>query len=114
MEIYTTKFRGNEVNVIFTGSHYYFISSYYGVLAVAERDYNATEFGWDKEKKTAFKVTTGNHHVEGGSLGGSVVSSLVKGFIRKADQKHSPVKIEFTDEVADLANGVINMEYIQR
>lgn len=114
MRVFTTKFRGSEVNVIFNGSHYYFLNSYYGILAIAERDYQKTTTH-NGECKTAFAVTIGNHHTVGGSLGGSVVSALAKKFIRKAEQTYCPVDVEFTDGAdADLANGCLTLQYTQR
>lgn len=114
MRVFTTKFRGAEVNVIFNGSHYYFLNSYYGILAIAERDYGKTTTNGGV-CKTAFTVTIGNHHTVGGSLGGSVVAMLAKKFIRKAEQVYTSVDVEFTDgENADLANGCLTIGYIQR
>lgn len=37
MEINVTKIAGCEVSVLFTGSHYYFFSQYFGVIGIAER-----------------------------------------------------------------------------
>ena len=114
MRVFTTKFRGSEVNVIFNGSHYYFLNSYYGILAIAERDYNKTTCS-NGECKTSFAVTTGNHHTVGGSLGGSVVAALVKKFIRKAEQVYCSVEVDFAEDItADLANGCLTTTYIQR
>lgn len=90
MRVFTTKFRGSEVNVIFNGSHYYFLNSYYGILAIAERDYGKTTTNGGV-CKTAFTVTIGNHHTVGGQLGGSVVAVLAKQFIRKAEQVYTSV-----------------------
>lgn len=102
------------MNVIFNGSHYYFLNSYYGILAIAERDYDKTTTH-NGECKTSFAVTIGNHHTVGGSLGGGIVSTLAKKFIRKAEQVYCAVEVEFTDRAeADLANGCLTIEYIQR
>ena len=90
MQVFTTKFRGWQVNVIFNGSHYYFLNSYYGLLAIAERDYNKITTS-NGVCKTSFDVTIGNHHTVGGSLGGKVVSMLVKKFIRKVEQVYTQV-----------------------
>lgn len=114
MRVFTTKFRGSEVNVIFNGSHYYFLNSYYGILAIAERDYAKTTTH-NGECRTSFAVTIGNHHTVGGSLGGSIVSTLAKKFIRNAEQVYCPVEVEFTDGAdADLANGCLTIQYTQR
>ena len=109
MEIYKTKFRGSEVSVIFTGSHYYFHSSYYGVIAVAERDYTK-----DSGSKSHFSLSVGNHHTIGGSLSAGAVECLVKKFITKSEQKYITKEVTYFTEVADLANGSLSCEFISR
>lgn len=108
MEIYKTTFKGAEVSVLFNGSHYFFHSSYYGVLAIAERDYKKDTGG-----TSHFALTTGNRHADGGRLSGSVVASLAKKFIRKAEQRFIKTDVTFDETSADLANGVITLGYTQ-
>lgn len=109
MEIYKTTFRGYEVSVIFNGSHYYFLNSYFGLLAIAERDYKR-----DAGSTTHFTITTGNHYTQGSRLCPSVVATLAKNFVNKTDQKHISKTITFDYADADLANGSLSIEYIQR
>lgn len=109
MEISKTKFRGSEVSVIFNGSHYYFINSYYGILAIAERDYKR-----DEGSKTHFTITTGNHYTTGGSLNPSAVEANVKRFINKSEQKYIAKTITYDSADADLANSSLTIGYIQR
>lgn len=109
MEIYKTTFRGYEVSVIFNGSHYYFLNSYFGLLAIAERDYKR-----EVNSSAHFTITTGNHCTSGSRLCSSVVASLAKRFVNKCDQKYIAKHITFDYADADLANGGLSIEYIQR
>lgn len=107
MEITKTSFRGCEVSVIFTGSHYYFHSSYYGLLAVAVRDYDR-EVSMDYQTGTGaasfFTLITGNHNTIGGCLGGSVVASLCERYIRKLEQRYITKSVSFGHSSQDLTN----------
>ena len=91
-----TKIAGNETNVIFTGTHYYFITQFYGLIAVAER---VEEL---KDGKTAFEVKTGNKHCEGGRLTDKVVFAAVKKFILKSENEYIPVAVDFSEGRAPL------------
>lgn len=83
MEVSTFTTRGYQINVIFTGSHYFFHSPYAGVIAIAERKGYAT----DKERDT-FILKAGNSHLVGGSLGGSVMFGVAERFIRRNENKY--------------------------
>lgn len=109
MEIYKTTFRGFEVSVIFNGSHYYFLNSYFGLLAIAERDYKR-----DAGSSTHFTISTGNHYAQGSRLSASVVALLAKKFVSKVDQKYISKEITYDYLDKDLANGSLSIEYIQR
>lgn len=91
-----TRIAGNETTVIFTGTHYYFVTQFYGIVAVAER---VKEL---KNGKTAFKVKTGNKYCEGGSLTDSVVFTAVKKFILKSENEYIPVAVDFSESRAPL------------
>lgn len=107
MELSTTAIKGRKVNVIFTGSAYYFINSFFGVLAIAERDTNA-----EQDNKTAFTLYVGNHHTTGGSLCDSVIISAVKRFINKAESQFITKKVLYNIEEKDLANAFIEVKHI--
>ena len=83
MEITTIKARAYQINVIFTGRHYFFHSPFAGVVAVAERKGYATD-----EDRDTFVLKAGNRHLVGGSLGGSVMFSVAEKFIRKNENKY--------------------------
>ena len=91
-----TKIAKNETVVIFTGTHYYFVTQFYGIVAVAER---VEEL---KNGKTAFDVKTGNKYCEGGSLTNNVVSTAVKKFIIKSENEYIPVAVDFSESRAPL------------
>lgn len=90
MEISVINARGYQINVIFTGSHYYFHSSYAGVVAIAERKGYASD-----EERDTFILRAGNEHLSGGSLGGSVMFSVAEKFIRKSECKYTERAVAF-------------------
>lgn len=90
MEITTIKARAYQINVIFTGSHYFFHSPFAGVVAVAERKGYATG-----EDRDTFILKAGNRHLVGGSLGGSVMFSVAEKFIRKNENKYVEHVVNF-------------------
>ena len=90
MEITTIKARAYQINVIFTGSHYFFHSPFAGVVAVAERKVYATD-----EDRDTFVLKAGNRHLVGGSLGGSVMFSVAEKFIRKNENKYVEHVVNF-------------------
>lgn len=105
MTISTINSRGYEINVIFTGSHYYFISSYCGIVAVATRKGYET----DEERET-FILRAGNRHLIGGSLGGSVMFSVAERFIRKNENKYIEHNTTFNRVDFDGADCRLNIE----
>lgn len=90
MEITTIKARAYQINVIFTGSHYFFHSPFAGVVAVAERKGYATD-----EDRDTFVLKAGNRHLVGGSLGGSVMFSVAEKFVRKNENKYVEHVVNF-------------------
>lgn len=90
MEITTIKARAYQINVIFTGSHYFFHSPFAGVVAVAERKGYAAD-----EDRDTFVLKAGNRHLVGGSLGGSVMFSVAEKFIRKSENKYVEHVVNF-------------------
>lgn len=104
MEIYKTKIVGNEVNVIFTGKNYFFHSSYYGVVAIAERTQesfdNLTKLG---ERRQKFVVSVGNINTLGGSMGDANVFAAAEKFITKNENKYIQQDCEFERKQQDLS-----------
>lgn len=91
-----TRIAGNETNVIFTGAQYFFITQFYGIVAIAER---VEEL---KNGKTAFEVKIGNKYCEGGSLTDKVVFAAAKKFILKSENEYIPVAVDFSESRAPL------------
>lgn len=106
MTINKTSFRGYEVNVIFTGSHYYFHSTYAGVIAVAERIERETT----PANETKFILRVGNRHLVGGSLGSiSAISANCKRFINKAENQFINVSVDYEIDEIDGADLYLEM-----
>lgn len=101
MEITRTTIKGHEVAVIFTGKSYIFHSSYYGIIATADR-------AEDNEKQ--FTITTGNHHTTGGSRVNSCsIIAAVKRFVTKSENKFVPCKATFATQTKDLATAWLSI-----
>lgn len=107
MEISKTRIAGHEIDVLFTGTYYYFWSSYCGVIATAKRD------GEFKEGKAHFIITTGNQHCLGGSLTDCTVEAAVKRFITKAEQKYVPTDVTYESKQARLDLGTLDIKFIE-
>lgn len=105
MTVSTIKARAYEISVIFTGSHYFFHSSFAGVVAVAERKGYETD-----EERDTFVLMAGNRHLVGGSLGGSVMFSVAEKFIRKNENKYVEHVVNFERVEFDGADYFINVE----
>lgn len=104
MTINNTSFRGYEINVIFTGSHYYFHSSYAGVIAIAERK------PYNFQDAQTFEVKAGNRHLVGGSLGSaSAILANCKKFINKAENQFIRVSVDYELIEADCADLYLEM-----
>ena len=96
MEILTTKLQGATVNVIFTGSHYYFYNSFFGIFGVATRVSDAGEL---EDKK--FNLLVGNEHTSGSSFSSSAIEILMKRVINKAENTYVKCNIEYTTKIFD-------------
>lgn len=110
MEIYKTKFRGSEISVIFTGSHYYFHNSFFGVIAIAERDYERTSCS-DNPARTFFYLSIGNAHCQGSSFNNGAVECFVRKFIKKNEQRYKETNVEFLMLEYDLNRGCLTCEF---
>lgn len=108
MEIYKTSFAGHSIDVIFNGKTYLFYNSYCGFVAVANRVEAPT---WEDHKKgETFRVLVGNHHTVGGSLTNSVISSGVRRFVTKHENKYIKTACAFQfDASKDLANSFLDL-----
>lgn len=97
MEILTTKLKGATVNVIFTGSNYYFYNSFFGIFGVATRVSNAGEL---EDKK--FNLLVGNEHTSGSSsFCNYSIERCMKSVISKQENMYVKCNIEYTTELFD-------------
>ena len=107
MEIKQTKISGCVVNVIFTGSNYFFMNDFYGCLAIAERDYES-----DHERGVCrFDLFVGNEHTTGGRLGDSVVESAAVRYIKREENKYIRKVVQIDVFAKPLHNVLINIAY---
>lgn len=84
-----------KTTVIFNGSVYYFHSNYFGLLAVATRDF---------EDENMFHISVGNHYTIGGSVTADSVFEVVKKYVKKSENTHIEKTITFKRKDTDLAN----------
>lgn len=99
MEISVLKSKGYTFSVIFTGSHYYFISSWCGVAAVAVRNGQSDNF----------TIYYGNEHLLGGSFGSGSILPLVKRFINKSENKYIKKVCSFSAIEKPLHDASLNL-----
>lgn len=111
MEIYKTRIAGSEVNVIFTGKNYFFHSSYYGYLAIAERTEESYERIGTEDNTQEFILRAGNEHTIGGSMSDDVVKRAAEKFIRKNENRYIPVTCKFDERHADLNACHVQISY---
>lgn len=96
--------RGHEINVIFSGSHYYFHSHYCGVIAIAERK------PYNFQDAQTFTIKAGNRHLLGGSLGSAdAIASICKRYINKAENQFIKVSVSYEVEKIDGADMALEM-----
>ncbi|MGN1157949.1 MAG: hypothetical protein ACI4TK_17385 [Agathobacter sp.] len=103
MEINVTKIAGCEVNVIFVGSHYYFHSSFYGLIGIAERK------GYDDEDMKTFILRAGTANTCGGSCNRPAIISAMKRTINKGENKYVTTKVNYID-TGELCNHGLRVE----
>ena len=103
MKVLTTKLQGATVNVIFTGSNYYFHNDYFGTFGVATRIANPSNLECEK-----FELLVGNEHTIGSSsFCSSAIEGLMKRIIDKQENMYVKYNIEYTTE---LFNGYISVD----
>jgi hypothetical protein len=103
-----TKVNGHKVNVFFNGPQYIMYSEYFGVLAIATRDYDKGEVG----KKSVFHIVVGNEHTIGGSCSNGAVVAALKRVINKSENQYVPTKVEYTEEVKELTHCNLQIKVI--
>ena len=108
MEFSSIKIRERNVTVIFNGSHNYFLNTFYGIIAIAERDY---EYENTQEGKARFTLYVGNRHCLGGVMSNSAIKTGAKRFISKAENKYINKKVNYITQEKDLANTYVEITH---
>ena len=96
---------GHEVSVIFTGMQYIFHDSFFGLLAVAERDYSREEETGGQVAR--FVLGVENYRTRGCSLDMNTIIPAAKRYITKNENKYIHTIVEY--DVRDA--GDINALY---
>lgn len=109
MEFYKTKLFDGEVNVLFTGPNYFFFHVFYGLICIAERDFDVEYTnGIDTDNwKTKFVLYADNRHDIHKEC-----FSLAKRIIRKYDQKYFRKQFQFEEVTADLSKWYFDVTYL--
>lgn len=103
MELSRTKMAGSEINVIYTGARYIFISSFFGIVGVAVRDYDYSKTHNDGQR---FALEYDNRNTLGCSISGCIVPGMQR-FIRATECRYRERGIVFDD----LGGCDINRKY---
>lgn len=109
MEVKYIKMNGIAVSVIFTGNKYYFLNSFYGIIAIAERDLDyqrQTKFEAGVCHHEHFNVRMGNCHLQGDKLGDDAPMRYVKKHINAEEGKYLKAYCKY-DYVPEDLNKVI-------
>ena len=106
MEFIKSKLYGGEVNIVFTGPHYFFISDWYGFFAVAERD---EERGNTYE--SFFKIYVSDGAARGGTP--SEFSSFALRIIKKNENKYVEKKVTAETVPVDMRKWSIHVELVK-
>lgn len=106
MEISFVKIAGHPVAVLFTGSHYYFKSDFYGLICQATR----TSDPGDVDGPAAFSLRAGNDHTIGGRLTKSTIIAGAKRFINKSENKYISRKVIYQEDAQSCNNLYLSVE----
>lgn len=111
MALFThTKIHGNPCTLIFTGSHYYLYSSFFGLLGQATRDYGKEGISPMTGLDTShFTLEVGNHHC---SWPSSAIATAFKKAITKEEQRYIKKEISYEVKELDCANKVLDIKTI--
>jgi len=104
MEISDIKIKGSNVNVIYSGT-YYFISNYYGILAIAERTDE------DREKGTVeMRIRIGNARTLGGRMQTHSILPSIKKYLTKSENRFLEKKVSYNVVEEDLNKVYLTIE----
>lgn len=106
MEFIKSKLYGGEVNIVFTGPRYFFISDWFGLFAVAERDEERSN-----TYESFFKIYVSDGAARGGTT--SEFSSFALRVIKKNENKYIEKKVEAETVPADMHKWSISIELVK-
>lgn len=97
MEVYKKKLWRGDLDIIFTGTHYYFNHSFYGLIAVAERNTDCYEYGYSRFELYVHKEFADE------------VAEIAKKYISEIDQKYDDETIDYEVIPADMRTAGIEV-----
>lgn len=102
------KIHGNPCTLIFTGSHYYLHSSFYGILGQATRDYDKEGISPMTGLHTShFTLEVGNHHY---SWPSSMIATAFRKAITKEEQRYVKKQVSYEVKDMDCANKTLDIK----
>ena len=104
-----TTIRGHQCTLIFTGSHYYLHSSYFGLLGRATRDYAKDGRQPDGSWIGYFALEVGNQSC---NWPNSVIASYFKRLIKREENRYVDKKVTFEVKDLDCVNKTLKIEMI--
>ncbi len=110
MEISKTTLAGFEVNVIFTGSSYFFHNQFHGVIAIANRISGPDGFDTNKQ---SFEIVVGSSSCLGSSLADCTVMAAVKRFVNKNENRYISVAVSYEVKKYDLSKGCLSVSFVE-
>lgn len=102
MEFFKTTLYNADINAIFTGSHYYFFSGWYGLICVAERDYTAEDGG-----KCKFTLYLAENRRSGGDW--QAFAKVAKKIITKAENKYISRSVDYIVKFEDIERWAVEV-----
>ena len=109
MEFFKTELFGGEVNVLFTGSNYFFFHGFYGVICIAERVDEVELSNPSDEKVWKSKFVLYSGHRDGNIQKESF--AIAKEIIEKYEQKYVKKTFEYEEKVVDLNKCLVTVSY---
>lgn len=100
-----TTIRGHQCTLIFTGSHYYLYSAFFGLLGRATRDYAKEGKQPDGNRTAHFMLEVGNQYC---SWPSSMIGSYFKRLIGREENRYVDKKVTF--EVQEFDGRKHNLE----
>ena len=104
------KLQGHPCTLIFTGSHYYLHSSFFGLLGRATRHYNRereTDY-----KEALFTLEIGNSRCSGGTLSKGTIEAGFKRAINKEENTYVEKTVEYNVHIVDCNKFTLKIEVI--